>query len=356
MIYSTQHNKNTNEDPKTSVVFENLMLLPDRVFWGILKSAAANKDILPDDAGLMSDDFSFWPQWDPNSKYDTGNSNYVEPDVFFRFENIDVIVEAKDSDNRGQYRAEWEREFKAYLNEYEDDKKKVVLLAVGGNPNFEREPDIKVGKQECPIVKYSWVSLLNAVLAFEKKELARIEDEKQSSMKRIIRNVESGFKNLGIYNYYKKVELKGLRNLYILGKIFKTAIVRDTESYSLSSPRDYMNHEHYGYHFHVKPKDDRRKPIWLSIALWFDNQETVSVVARNAADKWAEELCEQIKAGKEFSSKYAEQPLEEELEDMGYTFNATARFYQEFSEAETFDAQVDLVSKLIDDVCLYYLK
>ena len=38
MIYSTQHNKHINEDPKTSIVFGNLMLLPDNVFWGILKA------------------------------------------------------------------------------------------------------------------------------------------------------------------------------------------------------------------------------------------------------------------------------------------------------------------------------
>lgn len=58
MIYSTKHNKNTNEDPKTSSVFENLMLLPDNVFGEILQTAAANKGILPEDAGLLSDDTS----------------------------------------------------------------------------------------------------------------------------------------------------------------------------------------------------------------------------------------------------------------------------------------------------------
>ncbi len=356
MIYSTQHNKNTNEDPKTSVVFENLMLLPDNVFWGILKEAAANKGILPEDAGLMADNFSFWPKWNPNLEYDTGNSNYVEPDVFFRFEKIDVIVEAKYSDSQGQYREEWEREFKAYLNMFENDKKNVVLLAVGGNPTLEQEQAIHVGNHACPIVKYSWVHLLCAVLAFEKNELSIIENEMQSSMKRVIRNIEVGFQNLGIYKYYKKVELKGLRNLYRLGEIFRSAIVRDTELYSLSSPKDYMNREHYGYTFLVTPKDDKRKSIKLSIALWFDEQETISVVARNAADNWAEKLCKQIKEGKKFSSVYAQEPEWECLEDWGYSFNVTDRFNQEFSEAETFDAQVDLISKLIDDVCMYYLK
>ena len=352
MIYSTHHNKNTYEDPRTSVVFENLMLLPDTVFWGILKKAASNKGILPNDAGLMADDFSFWPQWDPNSKYDTGNSNYVEPDVFFRFDNIDIIVEAKYSDNSGQYRAEWEREFKAYLNEYESDKKKVVLLAVGGNPTFEREPDLKVGKRKCPVVKYSWEGLLKAILEFEKEELSIIENEFQSSMTRIIRNVAIGCENIGLYKYNKKVELKGLSNLFTLGKVFKSAIKRETETYTLISCKEDVNSVHYGYIFEVKPKDGRRKSIWLGIALWINEQEVISIEARNE-ETWADRLSKQIEEGKRFTSKYLDKPY---MERNRYYFDAKDRFYQEFSKAETFDAQVDLVSKLIDDVCLYYLK
>ncbi len=353
MIYSTQHNKNTNEDPKTSIVFENLMLLPDIVFWDILRaSASSNRDVLPEDAGLMVGDFSFWPKWNPNSKYDTGNSNYVEPDVFFRFANIDVIIEAKYSDNRGQSREEWEREFKAYLNEFESDKKKVVLLAVGGNPTFQPEPDLKVDKHKCPIVKYSWVSLLNSVLSFEKNELSSIEDEMQSSMKRIIRNIELGFQNIGIHKYNKKVELQGLKNLYTLGKVFQSAIARETELYTLSYYKEDVNSSHYGYQFEVKPKDGRRKSIWLSIALWINEQEVISIGARNV-DNWAEKLCKQIEDGKRFSSKYAEKAYEE---NNCYYFDAKDKFYQEFNESETFDAQVELVARLIDDVCMYYLK
>lgn len=352
MIYSTQHNKNTNEDPKTSVVFENLMLLPDNVFWEILKSAASNKGVLPEDAGLLADDYEFWPKWDPNSKYDTGNCSYVEPDVFFRFGNIDVIVEAKYSDSGGQYREEWEREFKAYLNEFENDKKDVVLLAVGGNSSFQREPVMKVDRHTCPIVKYSWVSLLNAVLAFEKQELSNVEDDMRSSMKRIIRNVEFGFQNIGIYKYKKKVELKGLSNLFVLGKVFQSAIARETDTYTLIYFKEDVNSLHYGYQFEVKPKDGRKKSVWLAIALWINDQEVVSIEARKR-DDWAGKLCKLIEEGKKFSSKYAEKPYSE---NNCYYFDAKDRFYKEFNEAETFDAQVDIVSKLIDDVCLYYLK
>ena len=353
MIYSTQHNKNTNEDPKTSVVFENLMLLPDHVFWDILKTAASNDGILPDDVGLLADDFLFWPKWNPNSKYDTGNSNFVEPDIFYRFENLDVIVEAKYSDYSGQYREEWEREFKAYLNEYSEDKKNVVLLAVGGNRTFEREPELRVDKYRCPVVKFSWVSLLNAVLAYEEENLSNITDERLSSIKRIVRNIEYGFQTIGIQKYNKKVEIKGLSNLFILGKVFQASISRETELYTLSYYKEDTNSIHYGYQFEVTPKDGRRNSIWLSIALWFNEQEVIAIEARNN-DSWAGRLCKKIKEGKRFSSKYAKKP---DLEDNNnYYFNAKDKFYEEFNDAETFDAQVNVVSKLIDDVCKYYLK
>ena len=113
-----------------------------------------------------------------------------------------------------------------------------------------------------------------------------------------------------------------------------------------------MNTSHYGYQFEVKPKDGRRKSIWLSIALWINEQEVISIEARNI-DNWAEKLCKQIEAGKRFSSKYAEKAYEE---NSFYYFDAKDKFYQDFNEAETFDAQVELVARLIDDVCMYYLK
>lgn len=351
MIYSTYHKKNTNEDPKTSVVFENLMLLPDGAFWEILKTAASNKGILPDEAGLLLDRFEFWPKWDPGSKYKSGNSSYVEPDVFFRFENVDVIVEAKYSDNTGQYRGEWEREFKAYLNEYEDENKDVVLLAVGGNPSFEREAVMAVGERKCPIVKYSWVNLLNAVLAYEQSYLPVVYDEQQSSVKRIIRNIETGFRNIGIRKYKKKVELKGLSNLYALGMVFQAVIRRETDFASYSYGKEDVNRYHYGFMFKLTPHDTSKEPIWLSIALWINDQETICIEARKG-ENWAENLCNMIDEKKPFSSKYSNVPY---IDEGRYYFEASELFYQEFNEAETFDGQVELVSKLVDEVCMYYL-
>lgn len=352
MLYSTHHNKNTNEDPKTSVVFENLLLFPDNIFWEILKNSAANKNILPENAGLLLDRFEFWPRWDSCSSYDTGNSIYVEPDIFFRFEKVDVIVEAKYSDISGQYREEWEREFKAYLNEYENDNKTVVLLAVGGNSTFTKEPELKVGNRKCPIVKYSWASLLDAVLDYEKRELTIIKNDNQSSIKRIVRNTEIGFNNIGIYKYKRKVEIKGLSSLYILGKLFHTAIKYETELYSVTPYKEDMKAEHYGYQFRIDPKDGRRKQLWMSIALWINEQEVISIEARNE-DNWAGKLCKIIEDGKKFTSKYAVKPY---AEGNSYYFDAKEKLYEDFESAGTFDAQVEIIRKYIDDICVYYLK
>ena len=58
MLHSTYHHKETNEDPKTSAVFENLMLLPDNVFWHLLRqSCFSNTDIPITSGRLVSYDF-----------------------------------------------------------------------------------------------------------------------------------------------------------------------------------------------------------------------------------------------------------------------------------------------------------
>lgn len=51
MLQSTYHNKDTNEDPKTSYVFERMLMLPDELFCGVsrtnffgISSAISNQD------------------------------------------------------------------------------------------------------------------------------------------------------------------------------------------------------------------------------------------------------------------------------------------------------------------------
>ena len=105
MLHNTYAHKYTYEDPKTSSVFENLMLLPDNVFWHILKSSCFyNERMLVNSGKLLS--YEFWSHWDNTG---TDNNTYVEPDLFIRFEEFDVIIEAKYGDYGGQYLKQWIR-------------------------------------------------------------------------------------------------------------------------------------------------------------------------------------------------------------------------------------------------------
>lgn len=62
MIHSTLYNKNTNEDPKTSTIFEHILLLPDNIIWEILLESNRTfyKD-LPANVGFL-ESFEFWPK------------------------------------------------------------------------------------------------------------------------------------------------------------------------------------------------------------------------------------------------------------------------------------------------------
>lgn len=328
------------------------MLLPDDIFWKILLRSAGNKGILPKDAGLLQK-FAFWPHWESKGKYDADNSCFVEPDVLFRFENFDVIVEAKYSDCEGQYRDEWTREFSAYLNEFEEDKKDVYLLAIGGNDSFYAEEPIVLDKHKCSIIKFSWVEILEQICKYEMDELAEVNDYQASSISCIINNVKNGFFLMGVYTYKKKIEIKGISNLFVLNKALNAVIQRETNLCTLIPyGRKDVTDNYFGYKFEVQSKDGRRKSIWLHLGIWFEEQELITI---GALDKegWADRLCTMIESGKKMKSKYAKNPYPE---DGYYYFEVSDRFTKEFCEVPTFDSQVKVLSKFVDEVCEIYLQ
>lgn len=196
MLHSTYYHKDTNEDPKTSSIFENLMLLPDNIFWDILRISCFNGEKLPELSGTVIG-YGFWPHWD---KSGTTNSKYVEPDVFLRFKQFDIIIEAKYGDLVGQYKQQWINEIKAYLNEYGKDKKDVYFIAIGGNSDLAPVKQ-KVKDKEVEIYKCSWLSLLINVTNYQKQiECLSMIDETISSRKRILENIKLAFNINGVYN------------------------------------------------------------------------------------------------------------------------------------------------------------
>lgn len=196
MLHNTYAHKDTYEDKKTSSVFENLILLPDNVFWYILKSSCFYNDKMKANSGRLLS-FEFWPHWD---KTGTDNANYVEPDLFIRFEEFDVIIEAKYSDYRGQYEHQWKQEIVAYHNEYGKEGKNIVFIAIGGNMSMDIE-EINVRGIKHFIFKCNWLSLLISTNKY-RNELKYISmpDMNTSAALRLLDNIILAFNLNGVYN------------------------------------------------------------------------------------------------------------------------------------------------------------
>lgn len=196
MLHSKYAQKETYEDRKTSSVFENLMLLPDNVFWSILKTSCFfNNKILSNSGRLLF--YNFWPHWDNTG---TDNSSYVEPDLFIRFEEFDVIIEAKYGDYGGQYLKQWNQELTAYDNEYGKEEKPVIFIAVGGNMSMNVE-EITIRGKKFQIFKCNWLSLLIATNKY-KGELKKISvpDMNISATLRLLENIILAFNINRVYN------------------------------------------------------------------------------------------------------------------------------------------------------------
>lgn len=160
------------EDSLTAAVFTHLLHLPVELFWQILREACYSDNFPAAVGEPISVDY--WPKWDPTG---TGNTTYIEPDVFIRFADFDLIVEAKRWDDRMQDRGQWERELIAYVNEYGEERREVRLLAVGGihdesdaTIEHQRAGKVKPGlatgnrssrKLICPVHKCRWKRILN---------------------------------------------------------------------------------------------------------------------------------------------------------------------------------------------------
>ncbi|WP_224995947.1 hypothetical protein [Cesiribacter sp. SM1] len=146
-----------SEDSLTSSVFGKLFYLPSDLLLRILNEACYSNGLPAATSRLEG--YEFWPKWNAGG---TKNSRHVEPDVFIRFAEFDIIVEAKRFDNNQQSNAQWEGEVRAYLNEFYTADKPVYLLAVGGITT-ETEEIIKVKGRVIKVIKCRWSRLLRQV-------------------------------------------------------------------------------------------------------------------------------------------------------------------------------------------------
>ena len=187
-----------NEDVKTSSIIGELTHLQADLFWYLLRSATAYNESLPEIAGEIYT-VEYWPKWSAEG-CDITNNQFVEPDVFIRFQKFDIILEIKKNDGCGQYMTQWTNEICGYLNEYADDNKDIYIIALGGNNNMQKENIRKLRDNDLVVHKCSWFSLLEKVNE-QMRSLYRLPYKDSCTMQtiRILQDIVSSFNLYGDY-------------------------------------------------------------------------------------------------------------------------------------------------------------
>lgn len=178
-----------SEDTLTSSVIGLLQYLPSDILANILRGACGISSSFPRELGDVSD-IRFWEHWD--GRHNTTNARLVEPDVLIITGHYSIIIEVKRSDDCGQYLEQWTNEIIAYRNSYPDDKREVVLFALGGNTSL-KEQTLRVGKDRITVYRGSWFNLLHAVA----KELTV---QHPPHIKRLLSDIIDAFETHGFFD------------------------------------------------------------------------------------------------------------------------------------------------------------
>lgn len=165
-----------SEDAKTSSIIGTLSLLPAQQFWTIIRRACSNANGLPESVTELQH-IEFWPQWKLDDR--------VEPDVFVRFKEFDLIIELKRNDANQQYMDQWKREIDAYRLRYKDSHKDVYLVAISG----------RTEERHSLVFQCSWSNLLTSV----ETECDNIESH--SHIARILKTAITAFHIHHEYSY-----------------------------------------------------------------------------------------------------------------------------------------------------------
>lgn len=188
------------EDSLTSSVFDGLKYLPTDIFYSILKNALYH-DKLPKYSGELLD-IIFWDKWDAK---ETSNSKFVEPDLIIKFEDFDIIIEAKRYDNFQQSRNQMENEIKSYYNVF-DGNKDLYFAQVGGLHSKEDELDYCFNDKKIKIVKTDWTRLLHEII--KQRNILQLASLSQThAYCRILDDVRKAFE---MHNFY---EMKWMKDI-----------------------------------------------------------------------------------------------------------------------------------------------
>lgn len=177
---------NNCEDSLTSLTFDLLKYLPDELFWHILKDALIVGH-LPDVTHI--EQLSFWEHWDAT---DTSNTNFIEPDVFLRTENIDVIIEAKRWNENQQCNKQKKEQIIAYFNEFGVEGKQLYFIQLGGLFNRNPEDNFHYKTLEVIICKTNWSYMLQSVVKHYNM-LDKLNLKLFNPQKRVMEDIIKGF-------------------------------------------------------------------------------------------------------------------------------------------------------------------
>ena len=161
-----------SEDSLTSSVFGLLQYLPAQTMWDLLRQSCGNSSSLPKESGELQNIY-FWPDWSAVGK-DIPNKYKVQPDIFCKFDEFDLIIEAKKDDQSGQNEQQWINEINAYMNEYNNRENKLIFFAIGGNKTFKSQIISTRGGEQY-VFSASWQCLLSNVIDELKKKYSNQE-------------------------------------------------------------------------------------------------------------------------------------------------------------------------------------
>jgi hypothetical protein len=163
MLHAIHHNKiprelfRGNEDSLTAAVFERLRYLPKELFHHIIHKAVYQN--IPELDLYQLESMEFWPSWEAKN---TSNFRFIEPDIFIRTPKTDVIIEAKRYDRKQQTEHQWRNQIQAYQNEYREEGKVLIYIALGGINELTSSKLEHLG-ETFTIYKSDWSQMLQAI-------------------------------------------------------------------------------------------------------------------------------------------------------------------------------------------------
>lgn len=224
------------EDFLTAGVFGRLQYLSSEILEKIIVDISKSKKDIFKNFGKLQKIY-FWQKFETNEK----DRSFIEPDVLFEFENIDLIIEAKRYDNfKQQYLSQLKSEIiahKKYLKNQNNSNKKIILLAIGGLDNLEdnlNEFSI-LNAKDVVIAISSWKNLLD--------KLEKIHINGNNLIISDIINI------LNFYGFKSKVFLDDLKkysnNFKINNKSLNTLVLNIEKKIPLNTFNTHIDYNYY---------------------------------------------------------------------------------------------------------------